>query len=334
MADKDRIIQELGLRKFGVKGWMRSEETVCPQCGRSDKSGILFTGDSGIFNCMRCSLKMPLNKFLRDIGREELVSGQGYTTSSKRLLRYLQEEQKEEEIREMPEKRLPVGFKEVDFDEYLESRGFLERHYQLFKPGTTRIDLKRKHCVIFQIFDENGKRVGWLSRSKLSKEWHKHNLTEFKKGNEELVLRYDNSPNTDFSSILGGVQELTDKTDTVILVEGLFDKVNVDRELSLNDSEEIKCLFTFGDSLKKGQIDKLRLYPNVTKIYLLYDYNTIENSKQYGLMLMEELGVDVRVCEIRKEGKDPGNLTSEELLTIIDESVGAVQFKIGKLNYV
>lgn len=334
--NKDRIIQEFGLKKFGVKGWLTSSSVYCPVCGKSDKIGILFTKEGGVVNCFHENhYKKSLRVYLLTIGRADLVEQYVESVSVNRKIQNIFEDTEEETVETfLPEKRLPIGFRAIQSHTYLDERGFLPYHYSLFKPGITKIDPRQLDNIIFQIFDPRGVRVAWLSRSTKSKEWHKANLQKFKDGETELKLRYDNSPNTDFSKILGGLNELTENTHTVFIVEGLFDKTNVDIELRLDLSEEVKCLFSFGDSISEDQISLLKGYKNLKNIYLLYDYNTIEQSKQCGVMIEAELDCEVKVGEIVTEGKDPGNMTAEEIIQVVEKSVFPLSFKVGKLNYV
>lgn len=331
--NKEDIIQELGLKPFGTKGWMNSPTLICPECGRSDKTGVIFSDKGAKFNCMRCSIGMYINKFFKLTGRHHLIEINEHTASIEHKIKSLYIEEEIEEDVDLPEKRLPVGCREVVNDEYLESRNFSEYHYRLFKPVQTKIDLSKSNMIIFQIFDDRDRRVAWLSRSKRDKLWHKENERKHKEEGERLVLRYDNSPDTDFSSILGGINDMTDEITSVILVEGLFDKVNVDNKLDLPTSDDMICLFTFGDSIKRGQINILKKYPNIENIFLMYDYNTIINSKRYGLELNNELkSVDIYVCEIDIKDADPGILSKNSILDILNKSVNVIEFNKKKLN--
>jgi hypothetical protein len=334
MDNKDEIIQELNLKKFGSKGWLNSKELVCQSCNRSDKAGIYFLENRGVFSCMRCSVKIDLNIYLKQIGRTDLAKGEVILKQNNSILPLFPQEIEEVEQTYLPKKKLPIGAKMIQKDEYLESRGFLPYHYENFKPCITKLDLSRKHTIIFQIFDDRGVRVAWIARSKHSKEWHKENLKKYKNGEADLVLRYDNSNNTDFSYILGGINEITEKTDTVIIVEGIFDKVNVDKELELDKQEEVKCLFTFGDSIKEPQIDILVSKKQIKNVYLLYDFGEIENSKRFGILLKKQSKKNVFVCEIDIEGCDPGDLKKQQILSILNKSVDALTFKYKKLSYV
>lgn len=334
--NRDRIVGEFGLKRFGSKGWLTSSTLYCPVCGKSDKIGILFTNKGGVVHCFHENhYKESLKQYLMKVGRQDLIEEYNAPVSIYRNIPSLFEEVEKEELAELPEKRLPIGFKQIDSHSYLdEERGFLPYHYKLFKPGVTKIDPRQLGNIIFQVFDERDVRVAWLSRSTKSKEWHKINLERFKEDEVDLKLRYDNSPNTDFGKMLGGVPEITSNTHTVIIVEGLFDKTNVDIQLRLDLEEGVKCLFSFGDNLTIDQVNILKKFSNIDNVYLMYDYKTIEQSKQCGAMIEEETNCTVRVGEIKEEGKDPGNMTCEEIISVMDQSVFPLSFKVGKLNYV
>jgi hypothetical protein len=332
--NKDSVITELGLKRNGAKGWYQSNETVCPECERWDKAGILFVKNDGVFRCMRCGVNKPLDYFLKDINRSDLVEYDRSITLSRNISLLNTEVEEEEKDLHLPIKRLPMGCKPIIYDKYLCDRKFLTYHFNLFKPMTTDLDIRSKNTIIFQIFDECNRRVAWLSRSRESKEWHKENLKLHKDGLANLKLRYDNSLNTDFSKILGGYQEITENTDTLILVEGLFDKVPVDYNLKLNKSEEIKCNFLFGSDISDGQIALINRKPQIKTIYLLLDNGTLEKSKHYGALLYYKTNCKIFICEITKIDADPGDLNREELFDVISESVNFLQFKVGKIDYV
>lgn len=333
--NRDRIVNEFGLKRFGSKGWLTSSTLYCPVCGKSDKIGILFISKGGVVHCFHENhYKESIKSYLIKIGRTDLIEEFSAPVSIHREIPSLYNVEEESKVNELPEKRLPIGFIPIDSHPYLRDRGFLPYHYKLFKPGITKIDPRQLGNIVFQIFDERGVRTAWLSRSTRSKDWHKENLQRSKEGEVDLKLRYDNSPNTDFSRMLGGITEITENTHTVIIVEGLFDKTNTDIELRLDSSEEVKCLFSFGDSMTVDQVELLKKFPSIKSVYLMYDYKTIEQSKQCGAMIEMEIDAVVRVCEIKEEGKDPGNMTCEEIISVMEQSVFPLSFKVGKLNYV
>ena len=67
-------------------------------------------------------------------------------------------------------------------------------------------------------------------------------------------LRYQNSVDTDFGKMVYGIDECTENTHTLIGVEGITDKFNVDRLLGLYKQEEIKCGAFFGKKISPEQM--------------------------------------------------------------------------------
>ena len=61
-------------------------------------------------------------------------------------------------------------------------------------------------------------------------------------------------------------------------------KLRLIKFLRLWDSEEIKCVCTFGKKISPEQSKKLRL-KGVTNVILLYDFDAIKDIKRYGLEL-------------------------------------------------
>jgi len=325
--NKDKVIEELGLKYFGAKGWMSSDETACPVCGRKDKFGILFTPTGGVTHCFyNCSDNMSLGKYLRHIKREDLILYEREVSIGIKLPTIEIEEVEEEEL---PEVKLPKGYIRTYFDKYLNTRNFRSYQYEQFEVGTTTHFLEKKlHNYLIFVLKQQGRAVGWLARSKYSKEWHKENLENFKLGLCPLVLRYKNSTGTDFERIIGGYDEITDNTHTVIAVEGLFDKTNISNLLKTNLSEELKVIFTIGDSFTTSQI-KLLKQTKVRRVILMYDPNTTEQSMRYSMELSRHFDVDV--CCIEDEGIDPGNMTENYLNELLLKYKNFMYFYTSKI---
>lgn len=127
-------------------------------------------------------------------------------------------------------------------------------------------------------------------------------------------LRYNNSGGTQFSNLLFGYDEITTNTTTVILVEGVFDKISTDKFLDLGEDEEIKCVCTFGKKISKEQINKL-LRKNVTNVILLYDFDAIKETKKYGIELEEYFVTHITYTT----NKDIDECAKQEALKIFTE---------------
>lgn len=332
VIDKDEIIAELNLKPFGQKGWMRSRDE-CPFCGKAEKWGLMFTDDnqSAVFHCFKCGAKTSIRNFLIKIDRKDLISNDYQMSKKNTKLTPLikDEEEGEEEI--INEARLPVGLKPLVDDPYLDSRHFLDVHYKEFEPSYTKSVLEdtlaRHNYIVFKI-KQGDKVVAWLARSRYDKTWHERNLKECKEGRSRLVLRYMNSQDG-FSHILGGYNFIGDKTRTVILVEGLFDKVNIDYLLDLGVDERVACCFTFGKKISPGQL-KLMRKTSTKQVILMYDEDALVESKENSINLSRYF--DVKVCRIKDKDIDPGNMTLPYLEGVLNGMKDPLNFYLNNLD--
>lgn len=325
--NKESIIDSLSLMPFGGKDWMQGADLPCPECNKAGKFGIMFSKDSGVAHCFRCDYTANLIKFLRQINRKDLILFE-QEISLKSTLKPLKKQ--EEALEEIPEVDLPKGYERIYFDTYLKNRNFKGYQYDQFEVGiTTHFLEKRLHNYLIFVLKQKGKIVGWLARSKYSKEWHKNNLERSKLGEERLFLRYINSTGTDFERIVGGFDEITKNTHTVIVTEGIFDKTNVSNLLKTNESEELKVIFTFGNKFSPHQIQLLE-ETNVETVILMYDPGTIKQSKKYSMELSKFF--NVYVCDIKNENTDPGNINSEDLNTLLLNMKNYIYFYTTKIT--
>lgn len=328
--DKERIIKELGLRSTGTKGWLYGIE--CPFCNRKDKFGIILS-ETGVssFNCFRssCGEKGTILKLLKKINRLDLIRKQEIVLTEK-LENNLNKKLEIDYDYTLPLKSKPLGFKRVNQDDYLDLRGFTKEQYDIFNVGIASLEPRLKDKYIIFLIIEDGECKGYVARSKRSKEWHKRNEERAKKGLEKLVLRYNNSKNTDFEKILLGFEEIKKGiTKTVILVEGLTDKANTDRKLDLYDQDEVKCCCTFGTKISGYQIKRL-LDKEIENIILLYDYNTIKKMQQYGLDLSNHF--NTKLGEIKWENTDPGSMSFEQFVEVFDNLKDPLDYNINRLE--
>ena len=327
---RQKAIDVLKLKRFGSKGWYQSNTCECPVCNKSDKLGIKFTNKGGVAHCFRCSFKESLYKFLKRTNQQSLLQLTKEIEIVKDEIEIELKNDKEATPDEHRAIKKPLGY--IPFkkeDSYLKQRYFNKYHYNIFKVGKSTLHPKLdKDYIIFLLY-QNKELMGWLARSRKSKEWHNKNIELFKQGKDQLKLRYYNHSNIEFNKLLGGYDELNENTKTVVLVEGLFDKVGVDTKLGLNERDVMKCVCTFGNSVSDYQVNLLR-QKNIDNIYLMYDYNTIEESKAAGLNLK---GFQyVGVAEIKQKDKDPNDLTKKEIEQILLESKDFFNFYLNRIN--
>jgi 5S rRNA maturation endonuclease (ribonuclease M5) len=326
-VERQEIIDGLNLKPFGSAGWFQNKDGVCPFCNKGGKHGIHFNeaGNNAVFHCFKCGTKTSLKNYLEKINRMDLAKINYEKTVKQTKLTPLIEEKEEKKVNlELEECRLPKKLEYLIYEPYLNKRGFNKRYYEEFKPAITNYFLERKlnDKIIFQ-FLMDGKTVAWLARSKKSKEWHEQNLKEFKEGKAKLVLRYENSTDG-FAKVIGGYDNITKNTDTLILVEGIFDYVSVDNKLHLYETEEVKCAFTFGNNIGTDQIKLLRKKTGLKNIILMYDPDKPGMIKSAALTLQKYFYVMI-ACLKNKE-KDPGDATQEELLEALDNLIEPINF--------
>lgn len=334
--NKTRFVEEFRLRPFGAKGWLSSKFLTCPHCGKSDKFGVSFTedGGKGCYHCFKCDKKGSIFSLLRAINRPDLIIKDGdegeYQLDDKLSVGLNIMAEKEDDLA-CPECSMPLGFRPLTESEYLKGRGWEPWQLKAYHAGTS-IDPKLKNKITFLLY-EDGKVIGYLSRSLLSKEWHKQNLADFKAGKASLVLRYDNSHETPFERVVGGIDEITEETDTVIIVEGIMDKAGTDRTLGLNESPYVKCCFTCGCKLSEAQM--LKIYrKGVKNIILCYDPDTIQQVKSASMKLSRKF--NIKIAELHGE-KDPAEMNFCEFEKVFANLLSPIEFyanrlQIGKLK--
>jgi len=289
-------------------GSKRHMITTCPYCGK-DKH-FYIQRDTQMWDCKKCGEEGNIIKLLHFLGKLFLL---GDFKSIDRTKIKMLEDEDDEEITDLtvPNRRLPAGFKRVYEDEYLFGRRFTKDNLKKFRVGYTELKPSLKDYIIFAVDEEDGCK-GYVAR--YSK--------PIAKGDKK-TLRYRNDKGAKFSQLMFGYNEIIDNvTDTVILVEGLPDKVTTDNVLQLDEQDEIKCCCTFGKKISKFQILKL-LKKNVKNIILIFDYDAIPEMKKYGVVLEEFFNVQIGFTF----QKDINDSSDEEIFGIFNNLKDVMSFK-------
>lgn len=273
MNNEKEIVDLFQCKKSGSKGWFGDGE--CPYC-KHKKLGIIFRSN-GSFHCWYCEESGTVYKLLREVGRLELFSGHQKkdVVTTERLKNKLFQSSSNDLYCEMLKKTKPLGFSRIYNDDYLESRGFTKEQFEKYIVGETNLDpLLRKNYIIFLLIEDDECK-GWIARSRKDAQW----ISQYNEQNKFKHFKYLNSPQTNFGMTLFGIDEVEkDVTKKVILVEGVFDKFNIERL-----SKE-KCLACFGKKITDYQIKRL-LDKGVQEILLLFDSDAVKESKECGLRL-------------------------------------------------
>ena len=321
----------------GNRGWyvskVKSTELYCPSCHNENSSKIAFIfSNICSFRCVKCGASMRLEKYLWKIKKPEYISNQRQIQQKdileKKSLKILTPTK---EIEQLEEISLPLFFKRIKYSAYLQSRGAKMDLYKHWIIGKTDFEESLKNFIIF-VITENGKNIGWVARNQKSKkEIDKYNSIHNKK-----ILRWRNSKN-DFAKIVFGLDEITEDTEELIIVEGLTSKMRIDCELELYKQNKIVCCCTFGKKFSEVQIQKVKTKgKKVKKITLFYDSDAIKASKKVIYNLIYEFKkINVAFCTYKDEEgnfKDAGDLNKEELLEILNNAQSPFEFFESKME--
>lgn len=285
-------------------------EIDCPEC-KQRECRISLDKENHLWGCLRankCGVKgniFSLKKYGIFIKTEDKTT-ENRNFKRKTLKVFISQD---EEII-LPDISLPLGFRKIMNDSYLESRGFIERDYEYWEVGRTSFG-NLKDYVIFPIKLDNSLKA-YIARNVDLNCSKKH--------------RYNNSKN-DFAKLLGGIDKF-DNCETVILCEGKFDVINVTRLMDLYDCENLRSCCTFGAKISQNQINLLRS-KNVKNIILLFDGDVIKKIKQISFEL--SLYFNVRVAILEGVDVDAGNCNLHQLLKALENTYNPLDFNLNKI---
>ena len=292
----------------------------CPLCGKSQH--FYISRKTQMWDCKKCHEYGSIYKLLRLLDKTYLLAGS--TIEEKERIESIREMTQElvsnddTELSELPVKKMPVGWKvSAKSTKYLLSRGITPEDCKRYNIGATDMFRKYENYVLIPVYD-GGEIRGFVGRYGARKV-------------PDNKLRYNNSIGTEFAELLFGYDEITDSTSTVILVEGVFDKIAVDKVLHLWDGEEVKCVCTFGKKISDKQIKKLML-KGVTNVILLYDFDAVKEIKKYGLELEKYFVTSITYTS---DKKDIDECSEDEALEVFTQLKRPKEFNegvIGKLK--
>lgn len=302
--DKELLIRELSIELHarpdgGNKNLIAPR---CPYCGKEGgKFGIYIgkeTEKKKLFmsHCFSCHhTTKDINQLLDDIGRPDLKL---IDTADFKPLQLPQFAIEDDEIDdELAIVSMPEGWKRCFRNSYLHARGFTGDDYDYFPVGTTRgLNFKFDNYVVFSIID-SGDIVGYISRHI----WGKSEIDDYNKkarrSGKYEIRRYNNSIENDFIKLLYNYDSvIEDETDTVILVEGVFDVIALTRKLELYDNHRVAVVATFGKKISNVQIWKLQS-KGVKTVIIGYDGDAVESINIAASQLIEYFNVFIAYIE-------------------------------------
>lgn len=330
------LIHELGARYDGSK--KNLIVPVCPYCGHTGgKFGIYIGPDTErkktfMSHCFSCGhSNRTIDQLLQDIGRKDLISAK--TFNAKQILNDIESmfDSKEDEIDDsLLIIEMPQGYKRTYKNDYLKKRGFHRDDYDYFQVGTTRgMNFKFDDYVVFPIID-NGDIVAYVSRHT----WDKKSIDDYnnkaKITGKYKIMRYKNSTENDFVKLLYNYDSVIEgETDTVIIVEGIFDCISLTRKLELYDDHRISVVATFGKKISQTQIYKLQT-KGVRTLVIGYDGDASESIKKTAKQLSEYF--DVYIADIPDASADFDSMGFWEIYDVFANGIKTpIEYQLNKI---
>lgn len=298
----------------------RDIQANCPFCGFPE-FGISLTEENHPWNCYRkskCGQSGNIYTLLKALGRSKEFLTDYEINVFDKLEAHLNDKQQQIDL-EMPEIKVPIGWKRVYDDPYLRERGFTDQQFTKFEVGRSKL---KKDYVTFLV-RRNGVLVGYVGRSEKSKEWiDQYNEKQKNNGSDLVYLRYDNSYDTEFSKTLFGYDEIIEGvTKNVILVEGIFSKTKTDVNLNLDNEDHIKCCCTFGAKFSDEQMELLRI-KGVENLFFWFEADVLNKIKP----ILSRATSYFNVMASYIDEVDPNNINDYQALELLESSKNWLDF--------
>lgn len=323
---RDELLYELGGKLDGSRRNILVPN--CPFCGHDEFKYGIYVGNNvgrkrfGMSNCYHCNRRFgSLKDTLKALDREDLLPPETIELDdSDTDISDMLDDEIDDDLVEIA---MPRGYKRCFKNSYLKSRGWEVDDYEYFPVGTNRsIEREYEDYIILEVRDE-GRIVGFVARSILSKEEiDTHNARcHFK------IRRYKNSDENKgngFSKMIYNYDAIeTGTTHSVILCEGPFDVVGLNRKLELYDNKYIVPIATFGKKISQEQMYKLQK-KGVGQVVIGYDNDAKETTSKIAMELDKYF--DVLIADIPDGvGKDWDEMDVEDIYNVFAYNLKTVR---------
>lgn len=300
----------------------------CPFCGHDGFKYGIYVGNNigkkrfGMSNCYHCNRRFGnLQSTLKALGREDLLPKE--TADLDDDDDDVSEIFTDEIDDDLIEISMPKGYKRCFKNRYLKSRGWVVDDYEYFPVGTNRaFEREYEDYVILEVRDE-GRLVGFVARSILSKE----EIDSYNSRHHYKIRRYKNSDERNgngFSKMIYNYDAIEPmETHSVILCEGPFDVVGLNRKLDLYDNKSIVPVATFGKKISQEQMYKLQK-KGVEQIVIGYDNDAKETTSRVAMEL--EKYFDVLIADIPDGvGKDWDEMDVEDIYDVFVDNLKTIR---------
>lgn len=260
---------------LGTNGRFNSRRTEyitkCPFCG---KESHLYVNVSTLrFSCKKCWEEGGVYKLLSQFDKLYLL--EGATIEEREVIPKIRDlaasTTEDVKLEPLPPRKMPVGYKVCLHDTYLErDRGLTPAVMKRYAIGRTKLVRRYADYILIPVTTDGVVTAfqGRYASKKVPPD----------------ALRWRNDTGADFAKMLYGYDDIKVPGATVILVEGVFDKIAVDRRLRLDECDDVKCCATFGKKISDYQRAMLQK-KGVRSVVLLYDFDAIKEIKKYAFEL-------------------------------------------------
>lgn len=340
--EKQHIIDELAIELHAKMDGGRKNLIVetCPYCGHTGgKYGIYIGNETTnkkpfMAHCFSCGHSTrTLEELLKYIGRTDLMVSETFDlTGGERLDDFSFMDDDDDELDDtLNVVDMPEHYKRSYHNQYLKKRGFTDDDYEYFPVGTTRgYNFKFDDYVIFPIID-GGDMVGYVSRHV----WDKQKIDDYNRkarhNGDYQIMRYRNSTDNDFVKLLYNYDAIVEgETDTVIIVEGVFDVIALTRKLNLYDNHRIAVVATFGKKISDVQMWKIQT-KGVETVVVGYDGDATEAIKKASEQLKSYF--DVYVADIEDPTADFDSMDFWDVYDVFAYGLKtATEYKLQKIQ--
>ena len=338
-SETEYLVAEIG-RELGAKrdGGGKNLIARCPWCGKDGKYGVYIGKEIGkrkpfMAHCFSCgSSTTTLEQLLETIDRMDLmVTPTADLTATLDTSILFPIDVAEEIDDQLDAVELPDFYKRMFMHPYLKRRGFMFDDYDYFPVGTTgKLNFRFNDYVIFPVTDQ-GDVVGYVARHIWSKDEIDAHNRKARVSGDYKITRFRNSTENDFIKLLYNYDAVVeDETDTVIIVEGVFDVVALTRKLDLYDNRRVVVVATFGKKISQVQIYKFQS-KGVETVVLGYDPDAVEAIKKTASDLSPYF--TVLIADIPYPDKDWQDLTEDEVYDVFAYRLKTpIEYKINKIQ--
>lgn len=319
----DELLYELKGKLDGAKKNIIAD---CPFCSKEKKFGVYVGPNTkykrfGASHCFRCGRGFgTLKGTLQFLNRMDLMPKETVELDDDdSILSAIFEDEIDDSLVEIS---MPKGYKRCYKNPYLKSRGWIVDDYEYFPVGTNRgIERELADYVILEIRDNN-RTVGYIARSTMSKD----EIEDLYVRSHYKIRRYRNSDEAlgnGFGKLLYNYDAIEPMvTHSVILCEGPFDVVGLNRKLELYDNKHIVPVATFGKKITQTQMYKLQK-KGVEQVVIGYDNDAKETTAKIAMEL--EKYFDVLIADIPDGvGKDWDEMDVEDIYDVFCDNLKTV----------